>query len=75
MPKKEYNLWIPELFSPLSIVEWLKSHMCFAKMFAPKFDLSKPNDQILLKKKGLKVKMFGFTNETKTPGDCGIQAI
>lgn len=75
VPKKEYLLWIPTALSPMSIVEFLKSHYCFSNLNVPEFDLKKPDDQILYAKKGIKIKIYGFTKETKKYNDCGLEAI
>lgn len=75
VPQSEYNLWIPELTSPLSIVEWLKSHKCFSGMLSPVFDLSKEKNQILSNKKGMTIKLFGFTPNTQSSSECGLAAI
>ena len=75
VPLKEYILWISPLTSPLSIVEWVKSHFCFTGIFAPNYDLSKPNEKILRTKKGLKITPFGFSKETKGKGKCGLDAV
>ena len=45
VPKEEYTVWIPHLFSPMSIVEILRSNMCFSKLISAKYDFNKPIDQ------------------------------
>lgn len=56
-PREEYDLWIPDLQSPLNIFSLsLKTNLCFAKLIKPHFN---PNGNIyedfIIKKKGLTV--------------------
>lgn len=76
VPDPEYLLWVPELTSPISILSFgLQSNLCFAKLVIPKFDLTKSVADMFVQKKGMKIKIFGFSPQTKSSNFCGRNAI
>ena len=76
VPKEEYVLWIPSVTGPLSIFSIsVSSNLCFANLIKPHFDLSKPPGQIIVPRKGVEIKIYGFTEGTKKDKDCGGSAI
>lgn len=102
VPEKEYNLWIPNLNSPLNIFSIdEKSNLCFSKLFKPviafernnlkdskikkedgdfsHYDenlvLNKKRENLLSKKNGVTIKIFGFSENTKKDNECGDGAL
>lgn len=76
VPEKEYNLWIPTLTSPLSLFTYsFAKNLCFVNVFELIVDLSKPFDQMLKPRPGVKIRTFGFTDQTRDSNNCGSGAI
>lgn len=76
VPKKEYELWIPSITSPMSLFT-LSSNasLCFAHLIKPHLDLDQDIKNMVVKRKGVKVKIFGFSERTKAQNNCGAGAI
>lgn len=76
VPKKEYELWIPSLIGPLNIFTiFEKTRMCFSKLIVAKFDRNEPIERMVKKREGIKIKILGFTEETKKKRNCGKFAV
>ena len=76
VPKKEYQLWIPELLSDISILSLFeKSNICFASLIKPHFNPEKPIEQMTSQLDGIKVRVYGFSDGTKIYGKCGNEAL
>ena len=61
-------MWIPELTSPMNIISYNEtSSECFGELFEVKVNTEKTPDQkdYIISKKGVKVSVFGQTNQTK----------
>jgi hypothetical protein len=76
-PKKEYQIWIPAAFSPMTIASVNQGDKrCFIAMMGFNADDVK-NGGTLQPRKGLTIKPYGTSNGTKTKeeGLCGWEAI
>ena len=49
--------------------------MCFVGFFKNKFNFKSSPQKWIHHRKGFKVKVYGFTNETKSENKCGSNAI
>jgi hypothetical protein len=66
VPKKEYNLWFPELISPFSVLTLSqKKNKCFEMLLSPKHDFSKFPTEVNHLSEGLKVSLYGQTPFTE----------
>lgn len=76
VPKSEYFLWIPDPFSPMSIVSLTKKNgNCFASLFLRKIDFSKPIESSLIENSSFRIRLYGNTPGTKGKERCGDTAI
>lgn len=76
VPQAEYRLWIPTLMSDLSILSISeRTNICFASLIKPHYDSSKPVESMFFPREGIKIKVHGFSPETKSDNKCGCSAI
>ena len=76
VPKKEYNLWFPEIGSPMSIITTSKKeNICWASFIKQNIDFTKPITENPIETKGYKIRVFGNTENTKDKWACGNGAI
>lgn len=77
-PDKEYQLWIPKLDSPLSILRTSTTqNKCFASLINHlNYDWNQEIEgNFFVKTKGITIRVYGFTESTKASGQCGAEAI
>ena len=76
VPKKEYNIWLPKINSPLTILNLdEKTNICWANFLKQKIDINKPIEKNPIFNKGYKIRVFGNTENTKKRFNCGEGAI
>jgi hypothetical protein len=76
VPKKEYKIWIPTAFAPMSItLDSDKARKCFQAVFG--FDTTNISSGELKAPEGLTVKVEGTTKESRSKADsnCASSAI
>lgn len=72
VPESEYIIWVPKLFSPVSIYTFSKaSSMCFAQLIKKRVDFSKPIKTSLIETDAFIIRVFGNTPQTKDLMECG----
>ena len=74
-PKKEYKIWIPDVLSPISVLNPVgKSKSCFAALFKTKWvrvgDTLTPTEM-----KGITIHTIGDSPDTRYSKGCGFDAI
>ena len=75
VPNKEYLIWIPEILSPMSFFSFFKQkNICFSHLVTGHFHPDKSPEEKVSNKKGIKIKVYGTTKETKNDS-CGGDAI
>lgn len=75
-PKHEYNIWIPDIISPFTLLDPIssKQQICFASVFGMEFDKtsaqprSNPPD-------GITIVPLGMTEDSRYNTRCGFDAI
>lgn len=76
VPQSEYLLWIPDLFSPLSIFTYKENNnYCFAKFAKQNIDFSKPVEESVIENDAFKIRLFGNTPGTRSQFQCGDGAV
>ena len=76
VPKTEYRLWIPSLTGPLNVFSVSEqTNFCFAKLIKPHINVNEDINKLIKPRKGLVIKTFGFSENTKSQNDCGDEAI
>lgn len=76
VPESEYQLWIPSLTGPLNIFSISEqTNFCFAKLIKPHINLNEEINKMVQPRKGVVVKVYGFSENTKNKNDCGDGAI
>ena len=76
VPKLEYNVWIPEITSPLSILNINeKTNICWARFLKQIIDIKKPIEENPIPNKGYKIRVYGNTKKTKNKFNCGDGAV
>ena len=76
VPKTEYNLWFPEIGSPISIITTSKrENICWANFIKQEIDFTKPITENPIETKGYKITVYGNTENTKEKWECGNGAI
>lgn len=72
VPRKEYWLWIPDIFGPMSIFQHHEEkNYCWVNIIKLAVNLDKPIEDSVVEPKGFKVKMFGHSEETFNKFECG----
>lgn len=80
IPKEEYQIWIPDLKSPMSLFSPFQRHKdCFAMLFGPEY-ISDPNSASNLKydrRKGARIYPLGLSKNSKgyEKNKCGVNSI
>ena len=75
-PNREYLAWIPDINSPISILTFTeKSNFCFVQLMKILIDLKKPIDQMYIKRHGVSIVPYGFSEKTHKANKCGANAI
>lgn len=75
-PKHEYNIWIPDIISPFTLLDPLsyKHQRCFSSVFGMNFDKSsgqaRSNPPV-----GITIVPLGMTEESRYNSRCGFDAI
>lgn len=72
VPDSEYTLWIPDIFSPLSIMAVnASSNFCFAKFFKQNVDFSKPIEDAYVNNDAFEIGLYGSSPGTAKFLGCG----
>jgi hypothetical protein len=72
VPDSEYTLWIPDIFSPLSIMDInSSSNFCFAKFFKQTIDFTKPIEDAYISNDAYEVGLYGNSPKTEKYFGCG----
>ena len=82
-PKSEYLVWVPKVFSPMTIANSKKGVRCFLALTAPKPKYTyvegeaKPRITITTSRPGVEIKVVGETQETKRydQSRCGLDGV
>lgn len=73
-PKSEYQIWLPGLLSPMSLVENKKTETCFSGI--ARLSLGSKNGKTTLTGTvGVSLVPIGQTPKTKSGSECGFKAI
>lgn len=69
-------IWIPSVSSPMSLVTLsTEASLCFARMIKPHLNLDKEAEELVRERPGIKVKIYGFSPDTKAKNNCGSSAL
>ncbi len=72
VPDSEYTLWIPDIFSPLSIMAInASSNFCFAKFFKQTIDFTKPVEDAYIRNEAFEIGLYGSSPRTAKYFACG----
>lgn len=75
VPKEEYNLWVPELTSPFSLINpTAKAHSCMSALFGISWT---KNNNLLVQSavSGVTVRPVGYTESSRKDSRCGFDSI
>lgn len=74
-PKKEYKIWIPDVISPISLLNPVgKSKSCFAALFKMKW-VRVAEKMVPTEMKGITIHTIGDSPDTRYAKGCGFDAI
>lgn len=75
-PEKEYELWVPGIFSPMSIFSLTeRPNFCFFRLTSFNFDFSRPASEFITAKPGRRVFPAGFSPLSRKTPRCGAPAM
>lgn len=76
VPESEYELWIPDLLSPMNIFTINEtSNFCFARFMKMYINFNKPIEDSLIENSSFQVKIYGTTPGTQNAFQCGDGAV
>lgn len=72
VPDKEYHMWVPDFFSPLSIFQiHERKNFCWVKFASLLVDFNKPIENGIIEQKGFSIKIYGQTEKSVGLSYCG----
>lgn len=76
VPDEEYILWYPNASGPMNLFSpFEQPGNCLASLIKLNVDFNKKIEDSILEVKGLKIKVYGNSEKTKTEGECGDKVI
>ena len=75
-PKREYNVWMPDLIAPFSLIHPLpKAKTCLSRVLGIDWEEESGSKMIIKQRRGIFVDPYGFTAETRRSSLCGFDSI